>query len=671
MNPLLQSHNLEFDLPPFSKIKAEHYLPAIENRIEQERAAIDEIANNPDAATFENTLVALENAQRELQTLALLFSNLNHSNSTEGMRKAQREIAPKLSAHNDSVTLNAKLFARIDDVYRGERKALSGEDVKLLEETHKMFVRGGALLKGAQRERLQKINAELSELAVSFTQNLVQENTGFALILDESDLDGLPDDVKARAASLATSRNHEGKYCFIPERSSFTPFLTHSTRRDLREALYQAYLLRGDNNNAHNNNDICKRTTSLRRELAELLGYPSFAHFRLDDTMAKTPERVHELLEPLFEAAKKRALSERDDMQALVEEEGHNFKLQGHDWWHYAEKVRQKKYALDDESLKPYFSLERVFQGVLDVSARLFNLSFQEIEGLEKYHEDVRHFEVKDAAGEHVALFMTDYYQREGKNAGAWMSNFIDQEEGVRPIVVNVCNFPKGAAGKPALLSLEQVRTLFHEFGHALHGMLSKVKYRSLSGTAVTRDFVEFPSQILEHWAFDDDVIDTYASHYETGEAISTALKKRIKEASTFNEGFASTEYLAAALLDMRWHLLTEESALSTSEFEQEVMRDLGTPEEIAPRYRSVNFAHIFSGPGYAAGYYSYIWSAVLDCDGFSAFKEKGVFNEELAMRYRKNILEQGNTGDLMEAFVAFRGREPKIDALLENRGLG
>lgn len=668
-NPLLTQSNSDFGIPPFKDIQTEHYLDAINELLTKEQASIESIALNSDPASFENTFIELEKAQRPLQQAAQVFGNLAHSNSDDDMRAAQKIIVPKLAEHQSWMMMHEALFIRIDAVHE-RRDELDDEAARLVEVTHKEFVRGGAKLAKEEKVRLKEIVSQLSEHCLQFSQNLVQENSGFELHLQHSDLGGLPEDVIERAQKLAKSRGHTDGYCFIPERSSLTPFLTYSTSREHRKSLYEAYLRRGDNGNEHDNNALCLEIAKLRSEQAQILGFPTYAAYSLDDTMAKTPKAVYGLLDDLWGAAKTRFEQEKSNLEELAKSLGQELPVEAWDWWYLSEKLRKEKYALDEETLSAYFSLDSVFAGVREVARRLFGITLHELPKAPKYHEDVRVYEVKDADGAHLSIFMTDYHQREGKAAGAWMTNFRDQEGDTRPIVANVCNFPKPLGGKPVLLSQEQVRTLFHEFGHALHGMLSNVQYRSLSGTSVSRDFVEFPSQILEHWAFHDDGLAIYAKHYETGESLPQELRGKMRAASTFNQGFANTEYLAAALLDLAWH--GESNGLTeTPNFEKTSLDKMKCPTSIAPRYRSANFAHIFSGPGYAAGYYSYIWSAVLDCDGFAAFEETGdIFNRDLANAYAKTVLQSGNLNEGMETYKAFRGREPQVDALMKSRGL-
>lgn len=674
-NPFLNRYTAKFGIPPFDRIETKHYVPAFEKGMADHLKEIEEIANNSDPATFENTIVALDETGKLLDKVANVFFNLSSSNTNEEIQKIQLEISPKLSAHEDKILLNEKLFKRVNKVWEARNATrYQQEAFRLLEETFKQFKRGGALLSEEDKEKVTKINSEIATLSVKFGQNLLDETNAYKMfIADKKELDGLPDAVISAAADAATEAGEEGKWLFTPHRSSMYPFLTYSTNRKRREEIYNAYVMRGDNGNDEDNKQIVARLASLRFQRAQLLGYPTHAHYILEEHMAKEPAKVYELLMKLWKPALARAKQEVADMQEIADSEGGDFKIAGCDWWHYAEKVRAKKYALDEEDLKPYFSLKATQQGAFAVANRLFGVTFTEMDGVELYHPDAQVFEVKNSDGSHLGVFIADYYTRKSKRGGAWMSNFRDQsnlKEQVRPIVVNVCNFAPPVGDQPSLLTFEQVTTLFHEFGHALHGLLTNTKYQSLSGTNVPRDFVEFPAQILEHWASEPSVLKEYALHYKTGEPIPDELIKKIQNASKFNQGFANTEYLAASLLDMDWHTLDTAEVQDTAEFEKKSLAKIGLIDEIESRYRSTYFSHIFAG-GYSSGYYSYIWSAVLDSDGFSAFKESGdLFNPDLASKYRRFVLEAGGTYEAMDAYKSFRGSEPKIEPLLKKRGL-
>ncbi|GGA81415.1 dipeptidyl carboxypeptidase II [Neiella marina] len=685
-NPFFTEYDTPFQIPPFSKIKDEHYMPAFEKGMQDHLAEIDAIVQNPEAPTFANTIEELERTGKLLGKVQRVFYNLAGSNTNPQLQQLQRELSPLISAHYDKINLNQGLFERVEAVYQARQGLdLTAEQLKFLEDTRKDFVRSGALLSAEQKQQITKINSELSQLTTQYGQNLLAETNGFELILDKSDLEGLSEGVIQAAASAAQQKmdaaetdedkaKYKDKYVFTPHRSSMYPFLTESARRDLREKLYNSYIYRGDNDNEFDNKAVAAKIAKLRAERAKIMGYETHAHFILEERMVNTPEGVYDLLMQLWAPALERAKREVADMQAVVDAEGHDFKVAAWDWWQYAEKVRKAKYDLDEASLKPYLSLDNVLKGVFDTSNKLWGLTFTELHDIDTYHPDARVWEVKDKDGSHLGIFIGDYFTRSNKRGGAWMSSFKGQSnlDGVeRPVVVNVCNFPGPVGDAPALLSFENVTTLFHEFGHALHGLLTNVTYQSMSGTSGPRDFTEFPAQILEHWAAEPAILKTFATHYETGEVIPDELIAKLLKASKFNQGFANTEYLAASLLDMDWHTLTADDELKDAgEFEKASMAKIGLIDEIAPRYRSTYFSHIFAG-GYAAGYYSYVHSAVLDSDGFEAFKEAGdVFDPELAQKLRTHVYEKGSTEDAMTLYKKFRGRAPTIDALLKVRGL-
>ncbi|MEM9103041.1 MAG: M3 family metallopeptidase [Pseudomonadota bacterium] len=684
-NPFFQDYKTPFEIPPFESISVEHYKPAFEKGMADEILEVEKITKNSETATFDNTIVAMERTGQLLQKVSRVFFALASADTNPELQGLQREMSPMLSAHRDKISLNPELFARVKYVWDNKDNfKLNKEQRKLLEDYYKGFVRSGALLEGDKKKRLTEINGEISRLTVEFGQNLLAETNGFELILTKDDLAGLPEDIVIAAASAATNKakkaetdeekaKYQDKYVFTPHRSSMYPFLTYSTRRDLREKLYQSYILRGDNDNTKDNKKIVSKIASLRAERAALMGFESHAHYVLEERMAKTPEAVYELLNQLWQPALARAKVEVQDMQALAKAEGHDFEIASWDWWHYSEKVRQQKYALDEASIKPYLSLESVIAGAFETANKLWGLSFSELQNVPTYHPDVRAWEVKDKDGSHLGVFMGDFYTRSSKRGGAWMSSFKGQSnfDGVeRPVVYNVCNFPAPVGDTPSLLSFDQVTTLFHEFGHGLHGLVTNTTYPSHSGTSGPRDYTEFPAQILEHWAGEPQLLKKYAKHYKTGESITDELIQKLQNAAKFNQGFANTEYLAASILDMDWHTLTTTELKDTDAFEAESMKKIGLIDEIVPRYRSTYFAHIFSG-GYAAGYYGYVWSALLDSDGFAAFQETGdIFNQDLAAKLRTHVLEAGGTRDAMELYKSFRGREPKIEALLKVRGL-
>ena len=686
INPFLQEWSTPFQVPPFTAIKNEHYMPAFKKGMEENLAEIDLIVNNVETPTFSNTIEELERTGKLLSKVQRVFSNLSSSNTNPQLQELQRELSPMLSAHYDKIALNEDLFKRVDAVWnQRENLDLTKEQEKLLNDRHKQFVRSGALLNDTEKKQITELNSKISQLSTEFGQNLLAETNGFELILNKSDLDGLSNDIISAASEAASQKmnkvesetekeKYKDKYVFTPHRSSMYPFLTESTRRDLREILYKSYIMRGDNNNETDNKKINAQIAKLRAERAKIMCYKTHAHFILEENMLKTPEEVYELLTQLWKPALERAKAEVADMQMVADNEGQNFKIAAWDWWQYSEKVRKEKYDLDESAIKPYMSLDNVIQGVFNTTNKLWGLNFKEIFDIDLYHPDARVWEVTDKDGSHLALFIGDYFTRSNKRGGAWMSSFKSQSNldgSERPIVVNVCNFPAPVGDNPSLLSFENVVTLFHEFGHAMHGILTNVTYPSMAGTSGPRDFIELPSQLLEHWASEPEVLKSFAKHYETGESIPDELIEKILKASKFNQGFINTEYLAASLLDMDWHTISYTDPLKDSnEFEKVSLEKIGLIDEIAPRYRSTYFAHIFSG-GYSSGYYSYVHAAVLDSDGFEAFKEAGdVFDPELSTKLRKTIYEKGATEEAMDLFENFRGRKPIIAPLLKVRGL-
>ena len=686
INPFFQEWNTPHEVPPFLDIKDEHYMPAYEKGMEENLSEIDVIVNNPEEPTFSNTIEELERTGKLLSKVGRVFSNLASSNTNPQLQELQRELSPMLSAHYDKISLNEGLFNRVESLWQDrENLGLTSEQLKLLEDTRKQFVRSGALMSEEQKKQISEINSKISGLSTSFGQNLLAETNGFELILNKSDLEGLSDGVVAAALDAASQKmdkaeseeekeKYKNKYVFTPHRSSMYPFLTESTRRDLREKLYISYVMRGDNGNETDNKEIAAEIAKLRAERAKIMGYKTHAHFVLEENMLKTPEEVYDLLVKLWEPAVKRAKVEVADMQAVANAEGQNFEIAAWDWWHYSEKVRKEKYDLDESAIKPYLSLDNVLQGVFNTTNKLWGLNFTELFDIDLYHPDARVWQVTDKDGSHLGIFIGDYFTRSNKRGGAWMSSFkgqsnLDGRE--RPIVVNVCNFPAPVGDNPALLSFDNVVTLFHEFGHAMHGTLTNVTYGSMAGTSGPRDFIELPSQLLEHWASEPEVLKSFATHYETGESIPDDLIDKLLNASKFNQGFINTEYLAASLLDMDWHTISaEEDLKDANKFESESMRKVGLIDEIAPRYRSTYFAHIFSG-GYSSGYYSYVHAAVLDSDAFEAFKEAGdVFDPNLSSKLRSTIYSKGSTEEAMDLFVQFRGRKAEIGPLLKVRGL-
>ncbi len=676
MNPFFESYNTPFDVPPFDKIENAHYMPAFEEGMKQHNAEIDAIVNNAETATFANTIEALDGSGDLLTRVANVFFNIKEAHTNEEMDKIAGSIAPLLSQHNDAINLNEKLFERVKAVYEARASLnLNPEQERLLTETYKGFVRGGANLRPEKKEELKKINEQLALLEVKFSQNLLAETNNYQLVIDnENDLAGLPESVKSGAAEAAKAANLEGKWVFTLHKPSWIPFLTYSEKRDLRENLYKAMYNRGNNGNEYDNNELINQFVNLRIQKAHLMGFDNWASFILDDNMAKTPENVYDLLYKVWEPGLTRAKAEARDMHAMIDREGGNFKLESWDWWYYAEKVRKEKYDLDEEQLRPYFELNNVRDGMFAVANKLFGLSFTLLENMPLFHPESEVFEVKDADGSHIGVLYMDYHPRPSKSGGAWMTNYREQHykngKDIRPVVSLTCNFSKPTGGKPALLSYDEVETLYHEFGHGLHGLLSKCHYKTLAGTNVARDFVELPSQIMEYWAAEPEVLKMYARHYETGEIIPQELIDKLEKSGKFNQGFVTTEFVAAAILDMDYHTLTQEKDIDVKAFEQVSMDKAGLISEIIPRYKSTYFSHIFPG-GYSSGYYSYLWAEVLDADAFEAFKETGdIFNPDVAAAFRTNVLERGGTADPMELYLKFRGKQPGIEPLLKNRGL-
>lgn len=673
MNPFFEEYETPFKIPPFEKIKFEHYEPAFMQGIDEHQKEIVKIAQNEKEPTFENTLEALESSGKTLDKVANVFYNLLGSNTNDEFDALAVKMSPLLSAHNDKILLNKELFERIKILKSNEPSLkLSDEQKRLLDETYKRFQRAGANLDQEAMIRLTEINSSLSSLSVQFDQNVLKETNGYSLIIDDpDDLQGLPNEEIRQASLLASSEGHDGKWVFKPTRVSMYPFLTYSEKRELRENLYKSYILRGDNDNDFDNKEIIKKMVALRKEKANLMGFETHADYVLDNTMAKTTLNVNKLLDTVWNPGIEKAKGEVEAMQEIILEEGGNFKLEAWDWWHYSEKLRQEKFDFKEEEVKPYFSEDKVLKGAFEVAKKLFEITFTERDDLPKYREDIRTFVVEDFNNQVIGIFYTDFTQRPNKGGGAWMNTFRSQskfEGKTIPIVINVCNFPPKNVDGVSLLSFEQVETLFHEFGHGLHGLLSDVNYPSLSGTAVTRDYVEFPSQMMENWAREPEVIKTFAKHYITGETIPDELLAKISEAGTFNEGFETSEYVAAAHLDMAFHM-EKDSIEDIDAFEDETLKNLGLIPEIESRYRSTYFGHIFAG-GYSSGYYSYLWTEVLEADAFEAFKQNGLYHKETADKLKKYVYSSGNTKDLMEQYVKFRGKEPDIQPLLEKRGL-
>ena len=674
-NPFFEEYDTPYGAVPFDKIKVEHFMPAFQEGIKQQTAEIEAIVNNPEAPTFENTLEAMENSGQLLSKVSYVFSCLTGAETTDELTALSMEVSPLLSAHSDNISLNDKLFQRVKAVYeQKDQLNLNQEQARLLEITYKDFIRSGAALNEADKNRLREINMELSKLALQFSDNVLKETNQYMLVIDkQEDLAGLPQSVIDAAAITAKNKGQEGKWVFTLHNPSRLPFLQYSERRELREALLKAYINRGDNDNEFDNKAIINKMVNYRIERSKLLGYNTFADYALENKMAQTPQAVFDLMGKIWERALPQAKKEAKELQAYINKEGGNFKLEAWDWWYYTEKLRKEKFDLDEAELKPYFKMENVREGIFMVANRLYDLTFKPVDNVAVYHPEVEVFEVNDADGSFIGLFYTDYYPRDGKRSGAWMSSLRKQQvlngKNINPHIYNVGNFTRPVGDMPALLSLDEVETMFHEFGHALHGLLSKCTYNSLSGTSVSRDFVELPSQIMENWCMHPEVLKLYAKHYETGEIIPDELIAKIQASNTFNQGFTTVELVSAAYLDMYWHILDKQQDFDVRAFENEQLTNLGLIPEIIVRYRSTNFIHIFKN-NYSAGYYSYLWSEVLDADGFGLFEEKGIFDQASATAFRKNVLERGNTDEPMNLYRAFRGADPNPEALLLRRGL-
>jgi peptidyl-dipeptidase Dcp len=673
-NALLNDWTSAHGLPPFAEIAAEDFRPAFDAALAEHKAEINAVAADKAAPTFANTIEALERSGRALDKVSSLFFVLAGANTSDAIEAVERDISPLLARHSNEFYLNGALFSRIDDLYRRrESLGLNPEQMRVLARYHTRFVRaGGALDKAAQR-KLAAINERMATLGTQFGQNVLADEKSFALILEEADLAGLPDFAKAAAKAAAEERGHPDKFAITLARSSVESFLQFSSRRDLREKMMTAWLARGENGGKTDNRAIVAELVKLRTERAQLSGFKSFADYRLDDQMAKTPQAARQLLDEVWGRARARAGREKDELQKLIAEEGGNFALAAHDWRYYAEKLRKARYDLDEASVKPYLTLDNMIAAAFETANRLFGLSFKPVE-VPLYHPDARAWEVTDKDSRAVALFIGDYFARTSKHSGAWMTSLRDQEKlrgNIRPIVLNVCNFSKPAKGEPALLSFDDARTLFHEFGHALHGMLSDVTYPLLAGTAVSSDFVELPSQLYEHWLETPEILTKFARHYKTSEPMPQALLDKVLATRTFNQGFATVEYTACALVDLDFHSREKADAPDVTALERESLDRIDMPAEIAMRHRIPHFQHLFSGGGYAAGYYSYMWSEVLDADAFAAFKETGDhFDPATAKKLKDYIYSAGNLRDPAEAYKAFRGRLPTVDALLKKRGL-
>ncbi len=661
-------------LADFGSLSDADFMPVFDAALAAHAAEIDAIASDPETPTIRNTLVALELSGEPLARVSAIFWCLAGAHTNGAIQAVEREISPKMSRHYSAISMNPALFARIDALYSGrDRLALDGETLRVLEKTWKGFVRSGARLDPAGKERLAAISAELAGLGTTFGQNVLADERDWAHFLDEADLAGLPAFVVSSMAEAATLRGKEGRYAITLSRSIYEPFTTFSERRDLREIAWRAFTMRGQNGGATDNTGVVAKMLALRAEKAKLLGYASYAALKLDDTMAKTPGAVHALLDPVWERARARAAADQDEMQALAAETGSNDRLAAWDWRFWQERLRAQKFAFDEAELKPYLPLDRVIEAAFDVATRLFGITFAEKHGITAWHPDVRTFEVFGHDGDRVATFLGDYFARPSKRSGAWMSSLRSGYrlgEGSQPVIYNVMNFAKPAEGEAALLSVDEARTLFHEFGHALHGMLTDVTWPSVSGTAVSRDFVELPSQLYEHWFTVPAILEKHARHHETGQPMPKALIDKMLAARTFGQGFATVEFTASALMDMAFHARPDAPADPIA-FEAETLAKLSMPDTIAMRHRTPHFGHVFSGDGYSAGYYSYMWSEVLDADAFQAFEETGdFFDPATAARLKEHIYSAGGSADPEALYRAFRGRMPSPEAMMEKRGL-
>ena len=675
-NPFLTEYSTPFEIPPFDQIKTEHFLPALKVGIDQQIKEIEAIVNNPEEPTFENTILALDNSGETINKVAYVFYAFTESLSSPELQKVDEEFTPLITKHSDEISMNDKLFARIKKVYddRANHNYTTAQ-LRLIENNYKSFTRNGALLSPEKKEELKKINTELAGLYLEFNKRLLNATNEFILVVDnEAQLTGLPESSIAVATEEAKARGMEGKWVFTLHAPSRLPLLQYAQDRGLRQKMYEGYInlaTEGENDNR----PIINKIMQARTKKAALLGFDNYAAYMTDKVMAKTPQAAKDLLMKIWEPAIKKVEEEVAEMQAIVDEEGGNFKIEPWDYYYYAEKVRQKKYALDEDEVRQYFAVDNVVKGIFSMAERLYGVTFRELPDAPKYHPEVKVYEVLDKEGNHVSVFMTDYFPRASKRQGAWMSEFkgsyIDENgNSIRPIIYNVGNFTKPTATTPSLLTLDEVETTFHEFGHGLHGMLTRAQYRSQAGTNVDRDFVELPSQIHEHWALEPELLKTYALHYQTGEPMPDELIAKLQAASTHNQGFATTELAGAALLDLFWNTTNFDGDVDVAAFEANVANELNMPKEVQFRYRSTYFKHIFGSDGYAAGYYTYLWAEVLDADGFELFKEKGIFDPETANAFLKNILEPGGSEDPMKLYINFRGQAPNPDALLRNRGL-
>jgi peptidyl-dipeptidase Dcp len=675
MNPFFETYTTPYQVPPFHLIKNEHFKPAILEGIKKQEVEINAIISNKEKPTFENTILAMENSGKLLSKVSTVFYNLNSANTNEEIQAIAKELAPRMSAHNDNINLNPELFKRVKAVWDNQANLnLNNEQSKILENLYKNFVRSGANLSEANKKRLREINAEMAVATLKYGQNILAETNSYELVIsDKKDLAGLPNELIEAAASEAKSRGKDGKWVFTLSNSSVMPFLQYSSNRKLRKEIWNAYQMRANQNNDKDNKELAITIANLRGEKARLLGYDTHADYVLEKSMAKNPETATKLLMDLWAPALNMAKKEAADIKLMMEKDSIKGNVEPYDWRYYAEKIRKERFDLNEQEMKPYFSLDRTREGIFTVCKNLYGLEFTPLKEIPTYHEDVTAWEVTDSNKNHIGILYMDFHPRASKRGGAWMTSYRTQkmENGKRiaPVVSIVCNFTKPTENAPALLTFDEVSTFFHEFGHALHGLLSNVTYESLAGTNVPRDFVELPSQIMENWAAEPEVLKMYAKHYKTGEVIPDSLIEKMQKAGTFDQGFATVEYLAAALLDMEYHTRKVAIKVDSETFEKEAMNKINLPSEIIPRYRSTYFNHIFAG-GYSAGYYSYIWSGVLDTDAFEVFKLNGLFNKTNAESFKTNILEKGGTEEPMVLYKNFRGAAPSVEPLLRKRGL-
>lgn len=669
-NPFFTEWTTPFGVPPFEKIMARHYVPAFEQGMKEGRADIQKLLKNKEKPTFENTIVAFDRAGELLSKVSAVFFAQSSANTSDSLQKIEMDMSPVLSAYRDEIMLNPDLFAKVKSVYDNQAEFnLNPEQKFLLENLYMGFVRNGANLSKQDQDTLKSMNQKLSVLSVKFSQDVLAETNNYKLYVDKEGLAGLPESIVASAAETAKSSGQEGKWAFTTQRPSIFPFMTYSTNRQLRNEIYKAYTNRANNGNEYDNNKVLAQIVKIRAERAKLLGYKSHSALTLEPRMAKNPENVFSLLNTLWEKAIPIAKDEVAEMQKIIDREGGKFKLEASDWWYYAEKLRKEKYDLNDAELRPYFKLDNVREGLFSVANKLFGITFSPIAGCPLPHPDAMAFEVKDNDGSHLGVLYMDFYPRDSKQQGAWCGGYrsyhVVDNKGVTPVVTTVFNFTRPNGDQPALLSVEETSTMYHEFGHALDALFNKSTY---NGTNIAWDFVELPSQLMEHWCMQPEVLNMYAKHYQTNEPIPAKLVEKIEKSGYFNQGFETVEYLAAALLDMKYHTLEAPAEVDVQSFEKDYLNSIGLIPEIVARYRSTYFLHIAGG--YDSGYYSYIWAAVLDNDAFEAFREKGIFDKATAESYRKNILEKNGTMDAMQMFVNFRGRQPVIEPLLKDRGL-